>query len=132
MVFKYQRLICLEKRRDTVGQPQSAENCVWHMPSLQAQEPGESEVIAIVVSRGNRLTNSIRRFFETRPQSLRCGPATLLQCEARARPSVDVSASSPPGVGAGPASSPAVAPYWCSSAPAGRASHRPPPPDGLQ
>src|SRR5207244_4187090 len=53
---------CIKKRPDTVGQPQSAENCVWHMPSLQAQEPGESEVIAIVVSRGNRLTNSIRPF----------------------------------------------------------------------
>ena len=29
------------------------------MPPLKVQEPGESEVTALVVSRGNRLANSI-------------------------------------------------------------------------
>ena len=38
----------------------------------------------------------------------------------------------PPGAACLPASSPAVAPYWCSSAPTARVSHLQPPPDALQ
>jgi len=32
---------CLTKPRDTVGQPQSAEMCVSHMPSLKAKKLGK-------------------------------------------------------------------------------------------
>jgi hypothetical protein len=36
-----QFLRCLEKPGDTVGQPQSAEMCVSHMPSLKAKKLGK-------------------------------------------------------------------------------------------
>jgi len=45
---------------DTVGEPPSAENYALHMPSLKAQEQGESEVATAALSRGNRFANSIR------------------------------------------------------------------------
>ena len=44
---------------DTVGEPPSAENCASHMPSLKAQEQGESEVATAALSRGHRFANSI-------------------------------------------------------------------------
>ena len=52
-------------RRDTVGEPPSAENCASHMPLLKVQEPGELNAAIAAVSRGNRFANSIRRFCET-------------------------------------------------------------------
>ena len=58
-----------KKRADTVGQPQSAENCPSHMLSLKAQEHREPDIARAAVLRGNRLTNSIRTFFVPR-----CGP----------------------------------------------------------
>jgi hypothetical protein len=48
------------KRADTVGEPQSAEKCASHMPSLKAQEHGESKVATAALSPGNRFANSIR------------------------------------------------------------------------
>jgi len=56
----YRRAV--KKRPDTVGEPPSAENCASHMPSLKAQEQGESEVATAALSRGNRFANSIRAF----------------------------------------------------------------------
>src|SRR5262245_41597990 len=56
---------CLAKRSDTVGQPPSAENCASHRPLWKAEERGKSEATSATVSRGNRLANSIRSFFET-------------------------------------------------------------------
>jgi hypothetical protein len=35
------------------------------MLSLKAQKPRESNTVTVAVSRGNRMTNSIGRFFET-------------------------------------------------------------------
>src|SRR5215471_12691449 len=46
-------------RPDTVGQPPSAENYASYMPSLKAQEYGESGTVIVSVWRGNRMTNSI-------------------------------------------------------------------------
>jgi hypothetical protein len=54
-----------EKRPDTVGQPQSAENCASRMPSWKAQAHRVFEAASTTVSRGNRLTNSIGWFLET-------------------------------------------------------------------
>jgi hypothetical protein len=53
------------KRPDTVGQPQSVGNCASHMPSWKAQEHRVFEAESATVSRGKRLTNSIRRVCET-------------------------------------------------------------------
>ena len=36
-----ERLRCLEKRWDTVGEPRSVELCVSHMPSLKAKKRGK-------------------------------------------------------------------------------------------
>jgi len=51
--------------QDTVGEPPSAEKYASHMPSLKAQEQGESEVATAALSRGNRFANSIGTFCET-------------------------------------------------------------------
>jgi hypothetical protein len=66
-----------EKRWDTVGEPPSAENCASHMPSLKAQEQGESEVATAALSRGNRFANSIRWFFETTHSAFIAGVGLL-------------------------------------------------------
>jgi hypothetical protein len=44
---------------DTVGQPQSTEICVLQMPSLKAQELGETDAAIVAIPRGDRLANSI-------------------------------------------------------------------------
>jgi hypothetical protein len=49
-------------RGDTVGQPPSAENHALDMPSLKAQKSLESNAVTAAVSRGKRMTNSIRGF----------------------------------------------------------------------
>jgi hypothetical protein len=51
-----------KKRPDTVGQPQSAESCASHMPSLRAQEHRGADTVTTVVLHGNGMTNSIRPF----------------------------------------------------------------------
>jgi len=59
------------KSRDTVGKPPSAENVASHMPSLKAQEPGESDAATAAVLRGNRLANSISRIVTQKFTSLK-------------------------------------------------------------
>src|SRR5262245_19436732 len=54
-----------QKRTGYCWSTQSAENWASHIPLWKAQEHGESEAAPATVSRGNRLTNSIRRFCET-------------------------------------------------------------------
>jgi hypothetical protein len=54
-----------KKRPDTVGQPPSAANCASHMPSLKAQEPGESEPETPALQCGNRLANTLTTLCET-------------------------------------------------------------------
>jgi hypothetical protein len=54
------RYILFRSRPDTVGQSQSAENCASRMPSWKAQAHRVFEAASTTVSRGNRLTNSIR------------------------------------------------------------------------
>jgi hypothetical protein len=49
-----------EKRADTVGQPPNVENHASDMPSLKAPKSLESNAVTAAVSRGNRMTNSIR------------------------------------------------------------------------
>jgi hypothetical protein len=49
--------------------PPSAEHCASQMPSLKAQELGESDAAIIVVSRGNRLA---RKFLHD--MRLQAGP----------------------------------------------------------
>jgi hypothetical protein len=40
-----------KNRPDTVGQPQSTENCAAYLPSLQVQEHGESDTVTTAVWR---------------------------------------------------------------------------------
>jgi hypothetical protein len=56
------------KRPDTVGQPQSAQNCASHMPSLRVQEDGRSDTVTAAVLHGNTMTNSIRPLSTHTPQ----------------------------------------------------------------
>jgi hypothetical protein len=65
-----------KKRSDTVGEPPNAENYASHMPSLKAQEQGESEVATAALSRGDRFANSIRSFV-IRPSGGASRPRTL-------------------------------------------------------
>jgi hypothetical protein len=55
---------CLTKRPDTVGHPPQTDNSASHMLSLKAQKSRESNAVTVAVSRGNRMTNSIRPIFE--------------------------------------------------------------------
>jgi len=52
--------VVYRKHPDTVGHPLNAENSASHMLSLKAQKSQESNAITVAVSRGNRMTNSIR------------------------------------------------------------------------
>jgi H+/Cl- antiporter ClcA len=45
---------------DTVGQPPNTQNHASHLSSLKAQKPLESNAVTAAVSRGKRMTNSIR------------------------------------------------------------------------
>jgi hypothetical protein len=58
------------KRPDTVGQPQSAQNCASHMPSLRVQEDGRSDTVTAAVLHGNTMTNSIRPFSGHKPRGV--------------------------------------------------------------
>jgi hypothetical protein len=46
-----ERLRCLEKGWDTVGEPRSAEVCMSYMPSLKAKKAGEAYARKAVLER---------------------------------------------------------------------------------
>ena len=75
-----------ENPPDTVGQPQIAENCASHMPSLKAQEHGKSKVLKAAVPHGRRMTNSIPPLsaHETR------GARLLAPCARKLSPQIKV------------------------------------------